>query len=232
MASCAWAALPAASRSAGGLQVREGAFGEVVLDGVEQALPAAQAFDGLGFVAAEAARRLDVLRRLAGVLHGERGVHHAEEARPDALGGAADADEAGQRQVLGGQQRGGHGADGRVLHDRAGLPAGVHQGRAALVAAFVGHQRADDRQVLELAGDGRQDFADLDAGSGGLDGLELAAGLLAGLEIPQVHVAGSAAHPQDDEAFVVFLELGRGRLQALQEVACRGRPGPKPPPRA
>ena len=59
---------------------------------------------------------------------------------------------------------GGDGADGGVLDDRVGLPAGVHQDGAALVAAFVGDQRADDRQVLELLGDGRQDFADLDAG--------------------------------------------------------------------
>ena len=45
-------------------------------------------------------------RRLAGVLDRERGVLHAEEAGADALSGAADADEAGQRQFLGGQQRG------------------------------------------------------------------------------------------------------------------------------
>ena len=53
-----------------------------------------------------------------------------------------------------------------------GCSPGVHQHGAALVAAFVGDQRADDRQVLALVGDGRQDFADLDAGGGRLDRLE------------------------------------------------------------
>ncbi len=99
-------------------------------------------------------------------------------------------------------------AKGGILHDRIRLPACVHKNSAAFMAAFVGHQGADQRQVLELLGHFRQDFRDLDAGRRGIDRLEFAARLLARLEVPQVHVAGAAAHPEDDEAFVFFLELG------------------------
>ena len=84
-------------------EVRELALGEVVFHGVEEALAAAQALHGLGLVLAEAGGGLDVGGRLAGVLDRERRVHHAEEAGTDALSGAADADEAGQGKVLGGQ---------------------------------------------------------------------------------------------------------------------------------
>ena len=210
------------------LERREGArTGEVVFDGAEQTLTTAEAFFHL-FGLAEAGGGRDVLRRLAGVLDRERSVHHAEEAGADALGGAADADETRQRQVFRGQQRRGHGAKGRVLHDRIRLPAGVHQHGAAFMAAFVGHQGADQRQVLELLGDFRQDFGDLDAGGRGLDRLEFAAGLLAGLEVPQVHMAGAAAHPHDDEAFVFFLELRLGRFEAGEEVQARHRQGGSP----
>ena len=106
-----------------------------------------------------------------------------------------------------------------------GCPAGIHQHGAALVAAFVGDERADERQVLELRRDGRQDLADLDAVDRGLDRLELAAGRLAGLEVPEVHVAGAAAHPEDDEALVVLLQLGGRRAQALEEVQARNSNG-------
>ena len=105
-----------------------------------------------------------VLRRLAGVLDRERRVRHAEEARADPRGRAADGDEARQVQVLRRQLLGGDRADVRVLRQRVRRAAGVHQHRAALVVAFGRRQRADDRQVLHLLGDGRQVLADLDAG--------------------------------------------------------------------
>ena len=93
--------------------------------------------------------------------------------------------------------------------------------------SLVTSERTSDR-LLELLGDGRQDLADLDAVGRGLDRLELAAGLLAGLEVPEVHVAGAAAHPQDDEALVFFLELGLGGLEAGEKVHARDRQRGRP----
>src|SRR5262249_38671214 len=69
-------------------------------------------------------------------------------------------------------------------------------------------------------------LGDLDARGAGLDRLELAAVLRAGLEVPQVHVAGAAAHPQDDEALVLLLQLRLGGPEAVEEVQARnGRGG-------
>src|SRR5262249_42893762 len=97
------------------------------------------------------------------------------------------------------------------------------------VAALVGDQRADDREVLELRGQsGGEDLADLDAWGGGLDRLELAAGGLAGLEVPQVHVTGPTAHPEDDQALVLLLELALGGAQAVPELQARQRQGRGP----
>ena len=92
--------------------------------------------------------------------------------------------------------------------ERAGRPAGVHQGRAALVVAFVGHQRADDRQVLELLGDVSGRFSVISTPLAAvLIGLNSPPFGLAGLHVPQVDVARAAAHPQDDEALVLLLQL-------------------------
>ena len=46
--------------------------------------------------------------------------------------------------------------------------------------------------------------------------------------LPQVHVAGAAAHPHDDEAFVFFLELRFGRFEAVEEVQARNRQSGRP----
>jgi hypothetical protein len=217
----------AGSLAVGGLlQVREGALGEVVLDVVEQPLPAAHPRSTGGGVTQ--ARRADVGGSLAGLLNGEGGIGHAQKARTDSLGRAADADEARQRQVLGRQLHRHHRAHGRELNHRAGLPAGVHEGRAALVAALVGDEVADDRQMLHLLGGFGQDLADLDARGRGLDGLELARGRLIDLDVPQVHVAGTAAHPHDDEALVLLLHLRRLGLNRLEEVEARDSQGRGP----
>src|SRR5262249_12156067 len=112
---------------------------EAILDGVEEALTTADALSHLG-IATQGIRWLDVLRRLAGVLDGEGGIGHAEEAGTDALSDAADADEGRQRQFLRGQERSGDGADVGVLNDRVGESAGVHEGGAAVVAPLVARQ--------------------------------------------------------------------------------------------
>src|SRR5262249_13316634 len=144
----------------------------------------------------------DVGGRRARVLDGEGGVVHAEEAGADALSGAADADECGQSQVLGGDQGRGDRADGGVLDNGAGHAAGVHQGGATVVADLVGCQPADDGELVHLAGDGGEEFADVDAADVGLDLVE-DIGLGTGLEVPQVNGGGSAPHPHDDETLVL-----------------------------
>src|SRR5262245_22227062 len=50
-------------------------------------------------------------------------------------------------------------------------------------------------------------FANLDAGCGGLNGTELTTVGVTFFQIPQVDGARSAAHPQDDQALVGFLEI-------------------------
>jgi hypothetical protein len=89
------------------------------------------------------------------------------------------------------------------------------------VAALIGHQRADDAQLVHLLGDGRQHLADLNARGLGLARLELTRGLGARLEVPQVQVTGAAAHPEDDEALVFLLEGVLRRAQAVEELQAR-----------
>src|SRR5262249_53341504 len=93
------------------------------------------------------------------------------------------------------------------------------------MAALVGDEGADDGELVHLPGDGWQHLADLDAGGLGLDRLELAAGRGIGLEVPQVHVTGPAAHPEDDKALVSLLELVLDGAEALEELHTRDSEG-------
>ena len=89
------------------------------------------------------------------------------------------------------------------------------------MAPLVSDQRADDGELVHLGGDGRQHLADLDAGCLGLDRFEVAAGRGAGLEVPEIHVTGPAAHPEDDEALVGLFELFLGGAKSLEEFRAR-----------
>ena len=93
--------------------------------------------------------------------------------------------------------------------------------------SLVTSERTSDRCAIWSAMVGRTSLISTPDGLGP-DRLEFAAGLLAGLEIPQVHVAGAAAHPQDDEAFVFFLELRLGGLEAVEEAQARHRQSGRP----
>ena len=70
-------------------------------------------------------RRGHILRRLAGVLHREGRVGHAEEAGTDPGRRPADSNEARQVEVLRRQLLGGHRADVRPLRQRVGRSAGA-----------------------------------------------------------------------------------------------------------
>ena len=150
---------------------------KLVLDVVEQALPAARCAPSLIFVVAEAPGASMLAGGWPGFCDGERGVLHAEEARPDALGGAADADEAGQGQVLARSAASSTTEpDGRVLR-RPGWAAGRCSSGSvprSWLPSLVTRERTIDRCLNCLARLG-QDLADLDAGGRGLDRLELAA---------------------------------------------------------
>ena len=126
---------------------------ELIFHGEEQPLPAADAFHSLIDAAAQAAGARDVFGRLAGILHGERSVVHAEEA--GAVRRAADGDVVGQRDVaVAGQPRclmSRDGAERRKGQGRVRRVGGVHQLPAAIVVAFGGGQRANDGQVAASA---------------------------------------------------------------------------------
>src|SRR6185369_6803939 len=72
--------------------------------------------------------------------------------------------------------------------------------------------------MLHLRGDGGQDFADLHALGPGLDRLEFATVGRSWLEVPQVHVTWTPAHPHDDETLVLFLQLWFGSSHSLHEL--------------
>jgi hypothetical protein len=94
----------------------------------------------------------------------------------------------------------------------------VHQRGAASVIAFGRGQRPDDGQVSHLFRDPRHVRADLHALGAGVDRREFTTGRPARLEVPDVNGGGPAAHPHNDEAFVVsphLLGIGLDRLQEL-----------------
>ena len=80
------------------------------------------------------------------------------------------------------------------------------------MVAFGRGQRANDRQVLHLLGDARHVLADFNAGDAGLHRLEFAAILRFGLEVPNIDGRRPAAHPENDEAFILLLEVGPAAL--------------------
>ena len=74
-------------------------------------------------------------------------------------------------------------------------------------------------QVMHLLGDLGQMLADLHARRRGVDRLERAAVLLAvGLQVPDVEVAGAAAHPEHDAAPVGLAELLGVGLERREEL--------------
>ena len=97
----------------------------------------------------------------------------------------------------------------------------MHEGRAAIVVAFAGGQRADRDEVLELLGDLRHVRRDLDAVSGGFDRLIIEGRRFAVLEVPEVDRRRAAAHPEDHNALVVLLKLGLGGPDVLNELHAR-----------
>ena len=86
------------------------------------------------------------------------------------------------------------------------------------MVAFGRGERANDRQVLHLLGDARHMLADLNAGDVRLHRLEIAGVFRFGLEVPNVDRRGTAAHPKDDQAFVLLLERRTGGFERLNET--------------
>lgn len=86
-------------------------------------------------------------------------------------------------------------------------------------------ERADDGGVLaQPFCHLRHQLADVDSRNTGLDGLKRTAGVGAGLGIPRLELAGTAAEEDEDRMFLILLQLldhGRGseRVQA-QSTAC------------
>ena len=169
--------------------------------------------------------RRHIIGRLAGVLHRERRIGHAEEAGADSRGRTADCDEARQVEILGRQLLGGHRADVRPLRQRVGRTAGADEHRPPLMIAFGRRERANDRQVLHLLGDARHVLANFDAAGARFHRLEFAGVLRAGLQVPDVDGGRPAAHPKDDQALVLFLKRRGGRPQRLDEAHAGHREG-------
>ena len=163
-----------------------------------------------GLVAGPAALLLrEVLGRVA---DDQRSVLRAEEARIvrgwAELPERGDADEVRQGVFGIADLLGDEGAKRRIL-DRAGRQvAGAHQEGSAAMVAFLGRHRADDRHLVAELGDLGQVFANLQAGSGGLDLLERPAVGVADLEVPQVDGAGPTVHPQQDHGLLALRMLG------------------------
>ena len=109
--------------------------------------------------------------------------------------------------------------------------AGVHHVRAAVVVPLLGVERPDHVQVLHLLE--RRSGRCSEIITPGADvaiGLNGAAVPLAlGLEVPGVHVAGAAGHPEEDHALVLLAELLRVGLQGPMRTGRRARPGPWSP---
>src|SRR5262249_46244280 len=149
-----------------------------------------------------------VLRNLAGVVDREAAVRSAQEATV-AGAAATDRDDAGERDGVIAQEVAGDRASARDVHAQGARRKHVVQAvRAASVIAFTAVQRADDRQVLEVLGGVFHQLANLDARSGGVDRLEVALVGGANFDVPGVHVAGAAAHPQDDQVLAGLLQGG------------------------
>ncbi len=207
-------------------QVRVRGRGELVLEGVEKTLAAADAFFGF-IAAADALRGADVFRGRAWVLHGEGGVGHAEEA--GAVRAAADRDIVRQRDVLiAGELRdlvGRHRTDRGKRQRRVGRVGGVHQLAATHVIAFRRGQGTDDGQVAHLLGNLGHVLGNLDAGDGSVDLAELAAGRLARLKVPDIDGRGAAAHPQDDDTLVLAAQLLSIGLDVSHEFESGQRQG-------
>src|SRR5690606_21554026 len=98
---------------------------------------------------------LEVTYLAVGADH-ERGVCHAQEARPFA--GPAHGDERRNFQVAGGQLVGDHGPVAGVLHVGVGHVAGMHVVPAAAVVGLAGGHAADDGHVVHVLGHHRHVF--------------------------------------------------------------------------
>ena len=76
--------------------------------------------------------------------------------------------------------------------------------RAAVVAIGPG-DGADERGVMHLLGKLRENFRDLHAIDGGLDGIKFTLGLAAGFRVPCVEVTHAAAVPKENDVFGLSL---------------------------
>ena len=76
--------------------------------------------------------------------------------------------------------------------------------RAAVVAIGSG-DGADERGVVHLLGELRENFRDLHAIDGGLDGIEFTLGLTAGFRVPSVEMTHAAAVPKENDVFGLSL---------------------------
>ena len=167
------------------------------LRAAQQAEPAGEPAGGHG--------QLDVGGRLLGVGDVERLVLHAQQARAD--GAAADRDDVRQVELGVAQLAGHHAAEARVLHRAGGGVAGVHLVGGPLVVAFLAGHRPDQGDFAHHLRGLLPPRGDLDAGDGGVDGLDLAAGLGARLGVEGLHLAGAAGHPQEDDGHVALAQV-------------------------
>jgi hypothetical protein len=165
-------------------------------------------------------RRAQVLDTAGRVVDDQRLVAGAEEAGAEAA--VADRDEVRQRELRVAQLRRDQRAETRV--DEAAdafLVAGVQVDLGPAVGAFAGAHTADDGPVVHQAGQLREVLADLDAGHGGLDRLELAAVLGTRLQIEGVLVRRAAVHPEKDTGLRPGAGLGGAASEDVQPARQR-----------
>ena len=128
-------------------------------------------------------------------------------------------DVAGQRAVLAAEQLGDDGAEVRIAFGGVLAAAGVHDVGALAVIVLRGVDAADEGEAVHLLGGVRQQFADVDAGHGGRDGLERPAGVGAGLGVPGFELADAAREEDDEDALVLPANLvGVGRREHVLEA--------------
>ena len=179
-----------------------------------------------GAVRAELAGRGGVFGRPAGLLNRQGAVLLAKEPRPDAAA-AANRDERGQVAFGLAVVPGDLGAEVRLLDERVDRQAGHHHAGAAHVVAFGALHRADDRRVLHLSADLRQQAIDLDARDGRGGRLGLAHVRVRVFVFPEVDGRVPAAEVDDDQALVLLLQNRRLGPKGTQEVVGGQGEGPE-----
>ena len=157
-----------------------------------------QVFDGQLF-----RRRLHGTNRTTSGPHGQRSILRPQESRTKRRGTEeplrSNAHEVRHLGIVTAQLFAQRRTQRGILHGSLRQVTRSEQvGRPPVVPLFGAH-RPHQAEVLQLLSQLGQMFADLDPGDGGVDRLELAAILVAGLQIERIELTRSARHPQQND---------------------------------